>query len=687
MGQKLALYARVLFVHSIAYYLLCSAYYAQVEAATTTSDGKYRVLNITESDLIKLYAREGPATYTWFKHTLKQRNLPMNITTYNEISKLLKSTRRRIPPDGSRNAPFSFDIKGAMQSCCECADYKFNCPVCLISGTIICERPYHDFSPKARQWYSSTFSPGYNLVRNLPTSDVPVMYGPAIGFGGPGYVTIGRLARCEYSSESLQVYVGTSESATCTHVFGPTGTCPVASVNRSFHGCDWIHGINAELDFNYKMCYAPLLTTIHLSRAKDGVVQGFCNNMRFGKYFAHFPALSEFLQERTEYDSSLRPTPLGIIDNEYLFEIEDDSRMLNLISMLSNSELLTPVSGSTTPQKVDCGGRFPSSIFDGRPSVIGDVFLHPPCSGWLPYDKTRFICRDALNDRYPYCPDQIFGPRSLNKITYGVNVDEIQLHPLYNISCGRIERLGFCFLGELMNSTFSNVTDRIDQMMNKTFDNFANNFLDIMGRNETPNGYRYTVRHTNGTVESRIVGNWFTSIFGALIAPFFHAFIEIVLSTILNPIIEAVVYLIKDLADLLSRLSDEVKLVVDALAEALSQLCLIVYNVTAGLILQIESRVLLLEYTVLFLILIYYFNRGWVFSIVVVVIAMLIFPIERHHPSLIISVINPDYIGQLNLTSLLSKTYDYEYSIGWSNGDSLRTVYYFHNLSLVQFHH
>lgn len=634
--------------------------------------------NVQKQALEDVIRRRAPLALTWFKHTIDSRKLPYNTTTLKALEDSIPRTHDA-PWRNSTIEPRAtgFTIALAMQSCCECSDYRMNCPICMTGSTYICERPYHSFSPRAKDWFHDVFRPTYEQLSSTPTSQVTEHFAWLTFYGGPGYIAYGARSKCDYVPRTSRLYITGQISSECTHVYGPDGACPTASIHRSYDGCDWKLGLEAALDFNLKMCYAPMVATVTYATTRDHVGDGFCTMRSGGGFFIQLPGLLDFIRDRKTYNPSSRPNPLGIIDDSYHFKIEDDSDYLNLFDLLS-AEIHPPTNLAKRPARVSCSGDHPNAAYNGKPSVIGDIFLHPPCSSWVPYDSTRYICLDAMVTKFPYCPSLLYKDMKTPSIAYSVPVDEIKLHPEYNVTCGIITKLGKCMLEDLLNSTVQNYTDQFSRIVNNTMDSFAVNFLDILGRNDTPAQFAYSVRHTNGTIENRTVGNWFTSIFGALIAPFFHAFIEIVLSTIINPILEALIFLIKDLAYLIGQLADEIKLVVDALADAFCQLLLILYNVTVGLILQIEARILLFEYVVLFLTIMARFDRGWVFALTIVGICMMIFPFERRHPSVIISLINPDYVKRLNFSALNRRKYNYEYSMAWTT-DTSRVVYYFHN--------
>lgn len=557
----------------------------------------------------------------------------------------------------------------SMKFCCDCRDFNLNCPVCTYNNKYYCEKPYYGFSQSAQNFFSNHFSKLrlkylYQAVTHKMKycSEKPFVIYPR---NDNVFATtpIQRSSVCAQRQVN-SLYSSYYTAKSCTLVTGTNDECPRATI-PGLYGCDWSEVRELVVD-NAKFCYAPYwdnMNTPFFSKSDDGLCP--LNLVDFKA-----PKVLEYAKAR----NTLPTLPykfLGRSRDTYLFETYDNTMMEKLLRKFSSFPLCDQTIGSDIDQRSLCKGPVHDDplVYNGAPSWLGEILIMPPCSEYYPYDETRHICDSALFSTLSYCPTETFINKPTPYETFELEYEVIDTNnPFFNVTCSKIDRFGNCLLHHTLETFVANLSS-IAQ-------NFTNEFIDALGRNDS-NVYYY---NQYGSPQG-LVGNWFSGIFGSLIEPFFDAFINMVLKIILPPLFESVINIIKELSALLSELSSQILKFITQLADALTNLLNILLKLLIGLISVLESHILLFEYTVVFLLILWRVVDDPVFAATLTFMLILIFGLERKSPSLILYFLNQEF-QIFNLSDYYQKEFDFSYSLSYTDDVSSK-VFYFSNSTVV----
>lgn len=641
--------------------------------------------------------------------TLNSRKLILGSSLLNEIDALFIRNTYTPVVLTTDNVYDSLRIESASKFCCECDDFDFNCPICKLNGKHYCEYPYHDFSNTMKTWFRDVYLPRYRLALSLA-----VDYSVNVGTGDYQFVKGGSLIRKNYGTKCLGLspsYLHYSFGITleqCTTVVRKEFDCPSATIGAK-NGCDYMRTVERPLpEHNYKACFAPYLINPPIRFQLVPSAKLLCN---YDSNFIDFPALYNYasLSTGSKLPPNWFPTPRGRVDNKYYFYTYSDDLLLELNHLVNTRYITSPITPTSEKQKIICSItnlHHDKQAYNGMPSWIGDVLIQRPCLKYFPFNDTSSICESAIFSPTPYCSDHIFSYLASDIVEVGVPIDTVTLQP-GNFSCTKLSRAISCTFSPLVNSSISLMTENMSKIfgqlltvyfsdlnltvgdfsrslegiLNKTFDSALVNLLDGLGRNDTSIPRFYTYKHTDG-VKVGPLGNWFSSIFASLIEPFFRMAIDLILSVIVPIAFDAITSTIHILSELVEKLTAQLIKFLNSLADASSTLITTLLKFLIGLILFIDSVILLFEFTLVFLFIIYYFNRSWIFAVTIVIILMIIFGLERKSPSLLLSVTNYQYF-YFNFSNYRSKSFNWDYSFSYTNADYYNT-FYFHNQTLLK---
>lgn len=612
---------------------------------------------------------------------LRSRGFILNDTLVHEFRKHYHFNIP-VPPKSTKPSSFSGSIQHSTRFCCECKNFNLNCPVCEWRG-YRCEKPYHHFSPLQQEWFEKVFQPDYYYAANL--SAVVSPYSPTFPYFVPWYA--GEYSAfyrvpvdhepCRYVPNNGVRMFGAALRE-CSTVIFQRFDCPTANISRVGDGCDWLSVVEIPLSNNMKACIAPF-TSRQLTVSYVGGDR-FCSK---AGNIVRIPIATSHIDGRKSFPFEFIPTVVGYVADDYIFSTIDDSDYLTMLRLL-NTGMINDL-GKLSPYlvKIVCSPSQLTSAeniaFNGHPSWLGDILLQPSCSRYLPLRSDKSVCETALRYNYPFCPDSTFSSDSIvRKISYSVSADVVIPYAGLNLSCSRLDTAGHCFLSKLLNSTQFNLTEGMVSGLNYSLFAAVHEFVNALGRNETDKQF---LNQYASEPEGRLVGNWISSIFGALIAPFFEACLSILVEGIFPPIIKAATTVLVELATLLDEFIKSLDAAAKQLAVAIADLVTTIFNLFISLLLTLESVILLFEYTIVFLLLFYYIKSDVVFCSIIVLILMIVIGIKRRSPSILLYFVHPDF-SYFSLEDYHNSTFDYSYSLTmYSRG--YRHVFYFCNASVT----
>lgn len=641
--------------------------------------GKNNDYNYKEfSFLIQSY----PGNRTAFSLNIFSRNIPLS----NEL--MVKVNRHFSGPLLQINfytLPVSFEIDNidkATTFCCDCLIHDINCPICKMTNVFSCEYPFGHYSKHHESWYR-LFIHYYKHFSVQPVS-VNLKYGKIIV---PNYFTefsffsvVNAPGRsCSKPTNVYTNYLPVDGATNCTVVLPVNVPCPSANYKADYH-CDWSSTSQTKVG-HLKVCFSRYRKNSRF-RFLDSSLYYLCNN---DNYSFTFPAVTDII--RKMYTDTYSENPfdvLGYNEDSVYFSSFNNSLLNKVVQDLKTTSGVSPappLETYTIKMKIICDRIHPirrvDTIYNGKDSWLGDIFIPGP-SLIVPFNHSHAVKYNYLYS--PYLDCEPFTAYKRNKVVRSIRSSVTFFGSVSNSStCASLSETANCALHSLFNSSFSNMsfllnsnqnknflllsdalqnvkiqtstnfsafekflhkenidlTNRFRNILNKTFDNYLFNLLEGLSKNGTMEykchgGYCYSK-----------LGGWLSDIFAALIEPFFNVFLSLVVRPIFKILIESFIDIIKILSDLLIKLGDELSTVLDELTSAITVLITTLLKLFTKIYKHLETRILLSEYIILFLFLIYFVKNNSVFSIVVVIIALIIFGFERKtQPSLLLPLLD-----------------------------------------------
>lgn len=681
---------------------------------------------INPEAFLKYLIGHGIKDVTFFSHTLEFRNLTLTTSLVGEIFRTFTFRPRQIVHDNqyqhnlipSRiNTLYHFNI-----FCCNCMQFSLNCPVCVLQEMHICEVPFRDFSPLLDAWFTSVYLPFYTTADTFATPvrshrlSTDTFYSFKLSHTVDHAALFASLLvapnnKCHRTRVSMKL-LPPFDPTTCMQVVPHGKKCPSYPTGLT-QRCDWQHSTrNTSLDEDNKICTSLMYNNSYIYFFKSGR-DGLCS---VESTDVVIPSLIEFARLIVDGTTDrFYPRYVTYVDGEYKF-IMDDFRSLNIMlqKLQSGDPITSLVSLSQFTQKIICeyveALHDNNSIYNGKPSWLGEILVQKPCEEFFPFNSTHMACDAALFSTAPYCARLTF--RSLDVLPHRFSIPK-KITLKDQLTCSQLNDTGVCTYSSVFSSIFSDAVDRllvglnstlvirnntdwdlldfffrlnstlsstIDRLLaglssrnttnefgwdmntffvalNETFSGSIREFLDALGRNTTTKPQR-----EKGKLY--LVGNWISDIFGILIAPFFDAFVDIVLSAFLPPLFNAFTSVISQLSKLITGLVHELSKFTVVLATALTDIFLSLLHLLLGIITVIESRILLFEYVILFILINKKFLNNVYVSASIVLIALLVFGFERHSPSFLITFLHPHF-HVFNLTHYYSTNFSYNYTFSF----------------------
>lgn len=146
-----------------------------------------------------------------------------------------------------------------------------------------------------------------------------------------------------------------------------------------------------------------------------------------------------------------------------------------------------------------------------------------------------------------------------------------------------------------------------------------------------------------------------------VIEPFFIALIEAI-SDIVIEILNTFIAIFKNSQQYIDRLID----IITQLLDVLFSLVALILKVFLGVLIRFEQHFMLFEYTVLFLLINSKILNNNIFSLIIVVLLMVVFGIDRHSPSVLLAFYNIQY-SYVNFTGYDMERFDFAYTLTYHN--------------------
>lgn len=552
----------------------------------------------------------------------------------------------------------------AMRFCCECEKYQLRCPICVSGGTYLCEMPFRRFSPSIQQWYRQFFKPHYDkefALANYETVRVTNKLDSFFPISGNFHfsnLTAGQ--RCTPRLRHYSHLYG-KVSELCVVILPKDETCVF-----SHESCDLSRVKQYNPSPSLKLCVAPYKKqfSVNFSGAKLCSPEGFSLDfIRMEQYLSltsdprSLPEFKDFtitgirLKRRNVDDLEAilldkRPfrTP-----NHYYGNILSRCNYIGTygstvdVSYLGNIALFPPNRGI----KVYLNGyssMYYSSLFDRTAScqsyqeeqskAFPDLeFVIPfsnltytlfmnDLSGQKPLSETTKLARVLNETLHNFEKDRLISSVPLKQI-----LNESFRFFESNSACNDLNRLGQC----LYSSTFLSIVDRLSKNLNASIDEAVDKFIDSITRNTTCVG---------GVCQ---VGNWLTNIFSDVVKFFFEVFVDTILKTIFTLLLQILIDTLDEIIKLVEQLLLTLQPYLIKLVEIISGFLKFLSNLFIQILLFFETHFLLFEYTVVFLLVMWKWVNNPLFSIVIVVIAIIIFGFQRKHESLLLNLVNDEF--------------------------------------------
>lgn len=281
------------------------------------------------------------------------------------------------------------------------------------------------------------------------------------------------------------------------------------------------------------------------------------------------------------------------------------------------------------------------------------IIIRPtPCEKYVPYNTTHDVCVHDIFAPFgtPACQDTFkritFDPRSTT-LTFPI--------PINNLS-----------------STVA-CTDCVDYLIQNwphksaaDYEAFAN----LQGR--------------LASERQAVTFSWWENIIGGVLtAPLFSKFrdalfevVDYLLIEFLKIVGDILINLLNTVYSLLKSSQPFIDMLVEYITKILDtlfSLLALILKIAFGLLLQAEQHFLIFEYTCLFLFLNYKFLNNNIFCLIIVIVFAIIFGVERHSPSILLTLYSPQY-DYVDFSYYNSKYFSYIYNITIHNRKNQSSV-------------
>lgn len=292
------------------------------------------------------------------------------------------------------------------------------------------------------------------------------------------------------------------------------------------------------------------------------------------------------------------------------------------------------------PEVVDVISPYPWGFW----SNVAIVRRPVNCPAYIPFNSTFDICASdlILPAGTPHCPDT-FRP--------------VQPPPLFSQS--------FPFPKTSPNITCKPCIDYFFEQFNTSF-SLSANFSEFA---KLQDEYATQRQDQSRSFWTDWIGGILTAgMFSRLRDLLFEAidyllveFLEIIGDIIINAI-NTFISLLRNSSAYLNRLIAIITQILDALFLLLS----LILKVVIGIVLQAEQHFLVFEYVVLFLLINSKLLNNNIFSLIIVILVMIVFGIDRQSPSVLLYLYNAQY-DYVNMSYYRDVEFSYEYQINYHN--------------------
>ncbi|UOI84718.1 non-structural protein [Ceratitis capitata negev-like virus 2] len=548
--------------------------------------------------------------------------------------------------------------------CCQCVVVTANCPICKRNGVMVCP---NDLTTSQANAMALKAVPLYYSYLEYEATPVAIGHEPFFIWNKSTYkLDIIPTTTCRPTQAEIKLGVF-SEMERCTVVIPQNSNCPRSDVIL-VNECGWSFTNEVLLDNDYKACIAPVIYSIPVTLTSDNTA--FCNHFNTIVNTELMPQIGPFITKLETPSRDLLPKSLGRVGDKWFFKTVSVSAFYQFTKKFS-AKPYTSDFGKPTRQTFmvvsNPNAVIDSEVFNGYPSYLIDrIVMKTDCTPTSFTEKHTF-CGEAMSTSAGYIAPPL--TTESHDYQFFVYIDNVEV-PEMNISlpCSKLNRMGRCTLNTVLDELQQNFTRSLNDSMQLA----VTLMTDIMGANDTS-----LLTFSTGDTTPRTLGNWFSGIFASLIEPFFEAFINIVLKAFLPPLIEAFIAVLDVISNLVSQFANSLLNILSDFGSALGDLLTVFLNLLVGILCFVETHILLFEYTILFLFIMWRWVDDWVFASIIIVILMITFGIKRKSPSFIMYFVSNDFVF-FDFSSYYKQTFDWAYSLSYTINDT-RYIFFFIN--------
>lgn len=538
--------------------------------------------------------------------------------------------------------------------CCYCKSWNLPCPFCTYLTTDACSltdsalsqwateviRVYGTFNPPSKPYLNWDSIKSTSETHWL-NSDTTYVGFKNYGWGYP----------CSASARTFNDYYGSVSNSLCDKF--SNDQC------ISQNGCSSPTTISVNSDssgYKYFCAYDKYSSPGWYWLDNGEIKNNLCN--RDSRTSTSAPNLVTFLEASALPPSSdTRSTQDN--DNVYI-HVQNRIRTSYILPYLTASAQVNPFYSikasihSWCTNSTEVKEKF-GKLRWGYWSNMAIIIRPTPCDQYIPYNLTHDVCVHDIFAPFgtPPCQD------SFARITYP-SYDTTLTFPIPQRNVSSSCTLCIDYLIEkLPNLTQSS-----------TFD--YKEFAELQSKLASE---RQAVSHS-----------WWENIIGGILtAPLFSKFRDVLFEVIdyllvefLKIVGDILINLLNTLYSLLKSSQPFIDMLVEYITKILDtlfSLVALILKIIIGLLLHAEQHFLIFEYTCLFLFLNYKFLNNNIFCLIIIIIVAVIFGVERHSPSILLTFYNPQF-DYVNFTYYYGRYFSNIYNITIHNRLNQSSVTY-----------
>lgn len=537
--------------------------------------------------------------------------------------------------------------------CCSCRSYGLNCPFCELTSTHGCSLTDNALNTWAASVLSifSTFqipSP-YFSTDFVTKSTSTITYLPADVSTNAGIKVNGWRYPCTGIKKTINQFYGLYPTNTCDQFANQCFTNACCYDLNSFE----IDNPNSE--FKYFCSYSRwrCTGTYYLD---SGSSTNLCNTETSTSLVC--PALVDFLANYPNQPADVNTVVES--KNDIKVYYSDQSFLPHLIPYLYAGKQIHPYTSASFKVYSFCSNATDITKYIQKSGYWSNFFIRnrpTPCDVYVPYDSTKDIC---IYDLYAdigaiECQDTFRAKQNTFQagiVTFPIPLND-ETPPVENVDCSCYDHI----VSLLPNTT-------------SDYQSFAQLQSDLAAeRNrlllEQSNQYAEDRQKASHSWWEYFIGGLFTNSSFTGIRDFIFECIEHFFEVLLSVVGDFIINVLNSFYELLKQSQPFIDMLVDYITKILDVLFSIIaliIKVALGLLLQAEEHFLIFEYTLLFLFVNYKFLNNNIFCLIVVIVAAIVFGIERQSPSILLLLYSPQY-SYVNFSYYQTAQFTYKYPL------------------------